>query len=84
MSMLNYPSILKYIGYYRTDFENDPCPTLITELATSGSLREIINMEMSGLAPDNWDDTKKLINIYGIASGMLYLHANLHFHDFYE
>lgn len=31
-------------------------------------------MELSGLSPDEWGDTKKLINIYGIASGMSYFH----------
>ncbi|KAK8883181.1 hypothetical protein M9Y10_045831 [Tritrichomonas musculus] len=31
-------------------------------------------MELSGLSPDEWGDTKKLINIYGIASDMSYLH----------
>ncbi|KAK8892970.1 hypothetical protein M9Y10_030224 [Tritrichomonas musculus] len=76
MSILNHPSILKFIGYYPTDFEDDPSPTIITELSTNGSLHDIIEMQISGLAPDNWDDTKKLINIYGIASGMLYLHAH--------
>ena len=33
-------------------------------------------MERNGLADYNWDDTKKLINIYDIPSGMAYLHRN--------
>ena len=33
-------------------------------------------MSSSGLSPKKWDDTKKLINIYGIASGMSYLHSH--------
>lgn len=76
MSLLNHPSILKFIGYYPTNFENDPFPTIITELATNGPLRDIINMESRGLSLDIWDDTKKLINIYGIATGMSYLHLH--------
>lgn len=76
MSILNHPSILKFIGYYPTDFEDDPSPTIITELSTNGSLQDIISLQNAGLSPDGWDDTKKLINIYGIASGMLYLHKN--------
>ena len=76
MSLLNHPAILKFIGYYQTNFENDPVPTIIVELAANGSLRDIIEAELSGLSPKDWDDTKKLINIYGIASGMAYLHAN--------
>ena len=76
MSLFNHPSILKFIGYYPNDFENDPLPTIITELSNNGSLRDIIEMEISGLSPEDWDDTKRLINIYGIACGMSYLHAH--------
>ena len=45
MSVFNHPSILKFIGYYSTNFEDDPVPTLITELATNGSLRDLIERE---------------------------------------
>ena len=51
-----------------------PLPTIITELASNGSLRDIIVLESQGLSPDEWTDTKKLISIYGIAIGMSYLH----------
>ena len=76
MSLLNHPSVLKFVGYYSVNFEEDPLPTIITELSTNGSLRDIINLESQGLSPDEWNSTKKLINIYGIASGMSYLHAH--------
>lgn len=33
-----------------------------------------LNLEQKGQAPKDWDDTKKLINIYGIALSMKYLH----------
>lgn len=51
MSLLNHPSILKFIGYSQTDFDGDPTPTIITEYATNGSLYEILEMEKSGLSP---------------------------------
>ena len=76
LSVLDHPCILKFIGYFQTNFEKDPVPTIITELATNGSLRDIIELENSGLSPKNWDNTKKLINIYGIACGMSYLHSH--------
>ena len=76
MSLLNHPSVLQFVGYYQTNFGGDPLPTIVTELALNGSLRDIIIMESQGLAPDEWNHTKKLINIYGIASGMSYLHAH--------
>lgn len=76
MSLLNHPSVIKFIGYYSTNLDEDPLPTIITELAINGSLRDIIEMESRGLSPDEWTSTKKLINIYGIAIGMSYLHAH--------
>lgn len=38
-------------------------------------LDEIIEMERNGCAHQDWDDTKNLINIYGIAAGMARLHS---------
>lgn len=75
-SSLNHPSILGFIGYSPTDFHQLPYPTLITQYAPNGSLRDIIKLQISGLSPNGWDDTRKLINIYGIAAGLLYLHTN--------
>lgn len=76
MSLLNHPSVLQFYGYYPTNFDNDPLPTIITEHALNGSLQDIIKLESQGLSPDDWTFTKKLINIYGIASGMSYLHSH--------
>ena len=59
MSILNHPSFLKFIGYYPINFDDDPYPTIITELAANGSLRDIIKMETAGLSPDEWNFTKK-------------------------
>lgn len=69
MSLLNHPAKLKFIGYSQTDFEGDSMPT-------NDSLRIIIQLESQGLSPKEWDATIKLINIYGIASGMTYMHEH--------
>lgn len=74
ISQLNHPSILKYIGYSPINFKSKPKPTIITEFAHNGSLDVIIDLERKGMTLPDWDDTKKIINIYGIASGMYYLH----------
>lgn len=76
MSLMNHPSILKFIGYSPTDFNGNPHPTIITELAINKSLFDMIETEKSGSPPAEWNDTTKLIIIYGIASGMSYLHSN--------
>lgn len=76
MSLLNHPAIIKFIGYSQNVFDGDPCPIILTEFASNGSLRSLIEMEQSGLSPPEWNETKKLIIIYGIAAGMSYLHSN--------
>lgn len=40
------------------------------------SLNDLLNVERNETHIGEWNDTKKLINIYGIASGMAYLHSN--------
>ena len=74
ISELNFPSILKFVGYSPINFKNKLKPVVITELVTNGTLGSIIDLERKSCANHNWDDTKKLINIYGIAAGMKYLH----------
>lgn len=41
----------------------------------NGSLREILDKSRHLLAPHEWTDTKKYINLLGIALGMKYLHS---------
>ena len=75
-SELNHPSILKFIGFNSNNFKSKPKPTIITELASNGSLDKIIKLERISCGNPNWNDTKKLITIYGIASGMSYLNKH--------
>lgn len=74
MSSFNYPTILKFIGYSPTDFDGRFHPTIVMEFCRNETLRDVIDKESNGMAPALWDETKKLINAYGIASGMKYLH----------
>ena len=74
MASLDHPSIIKYIGYNPLNFEGDRFITIIYEYAPNGSLQQLIDLEKAKQSPNNWNDTIKLINIYGIASGMSYLH----------
>ena len=76
ISKLNHPSILKFIGFSRTNFKGNPYPVIVTEFEPNGSLDYILELERAECAPEYWNDTKKLINIYGIASAMSYLHSN--------
>ncbi|KAK8835343.1 hypothetical protein M9Y10_017871 [Tritrichomonas musculus] len=75
ISKMHHPSILQFIGCTLNDFENHPNPVIITEYSPNGSLRSILDLQKQLKKISIWDDTKKLINIYGIASGMSYLHS---------
>ena len=76
LSKFNHPSFLKFIGYSPIDFNNQPMPTIITEIPPNKSLKKLLEMKRDDEHTEEWDDTKKLINIYGIASGMAYLHSH--------
>ena len=76
LSQLNHPSLLHFIGYSSINFERIQKPTIITEYASNKSLHDFIDIERNGLFIECWNETKKHINIYGIASCMSYLHSH--------
>ena len=76
LSKLNHPSVLKFIGYSPIDFNQNSFPVIITEYSPNGSLEDILKLERRSISHESWSDTKKLINIYGIASAMKYLHSH--------
>ena len=73
ISKIDYPSVMKYIGYSSHDFKGRFKPTIITEFAANGSLDRAIELEATNNALPNWNDTKKLIILKGIAAGMDHL-----------
>lgn len=76
LSKLDHPTFLKFVGYSPIDFEQQPNPVIATEMPPNRSLQDLLNVERNEDHIEEWTDTKKLINIYGIASGMSYLHSN--------
>ena len=76
MAQINHRSILKFVGYSPTNFKNKPKPVILLEYSANDTLKSIIDLERKSLSPKGWDNTKKLINIFGIASAMSYLHLN--------
>lgn len=75
ISSITHPSIIKCIGYSLTDFNGESNPVIFLKLMTNGSLENVINQIKKGQPPTNWNDTKVLINIYGIAVAMSHLHS---------
>lgn len=76
ISQLSHPSILKFHGFSLTDFKNHRKPVIKGEIASNGVLEQILELEKMNKKINGWDETKKIINIYGIASAMAYLHSN--------
>lgn len=70
----DHPSLLKYIGYSLFDLQSRPFLTIISEFAQI-SLDTSFNKQSDWLTP-----TQVLINIYGIVSGMKYLHSHGYIH----
>ena len=74
-SKCSFESILKFIGYSPKDFDDSNCPVLIIDHAKNGSLKGILKRERNGEVINGWNDTKKLICIFGIAAAMMHLHS---------
>ena len=76
ISHLNHPSLLKFVGFSQIDFKKERKPVIITEMFSNGSIEQILELEKNNVKVNGCDSTKKLINIYGIASGMAYMHSH--------
>ena len=76
LSKVNHASIVKFVGFSPVNFHNEPKPVIITEFVPKGSLYDILDLERRGRAIKEWNDTQKLIVLYGIASGMSFLHSH--------
>lgn len=71
IKVLNHASLHQIKGFSGTNFDKSSFPTVISAYSPNGSLRGIINDTHK-----KWDITRKMINIYGIASCLKFLHSN--------
>ena len=78
LSKLNHPAILKYVGISPIDFNKNPVPTIIIENALTLTLYELIQYNKS---KHIFNNTLKLMIVYGIASAMSYLHSHNIIHE---
>ncbi|KAK8846489.1 hypothetical protein M9Y10_020512 [Tritrichomonas musculus] len=70
----NHPTIIKFIGYSKVDFQEENNVTIIMELATNGSLKEVLKKIQGNDGPKDYTNTTRQIIIVGVARGMKYLH----------
>lgn len=69
LARLDFPSILGFRGF-ALPYNKQPA-IIVTEYLSGGDLTTAVKKH-----PAEWTDTKKMINIYGIAKGMEYCHAH--------
>ena len=74
MMSINHPTMIKFIGYSLSDFDQENNPVLIMELAQNGSLSSILKKVYEGNIPEYYNNTMRQILIFGIARAMKYLH----------
>ena len=73
---LKHPSLLKFIGYSPNDFKKQLKPVIVTEFPLNGSLSNLLELSRINDVIENWNETKKLMIIFGIATAFSYLHSN--------
>lgn len=76
IAKIHHFGVLSFVGYSPTDFEKKRRPVIVTEMLRNGSLRDMIKLEKLHNHPPEWNSTKKLINIFGIASTMNFMHKH--------
>ncbi|KAH0787036.1 hypothetical protein GPJ56_009034 [Histomonas meleagridis] len=69
------PWIVPFHGISLTNFSGENYPTIFTDFMCNGSLGELLRRERT-THDERWDNTSKLIIIYGIAKAMSLLHHN--------
>lgn len=67
---------VKFRGISLTDFDKEQHPVLITENTSDEKLLQIIENAKDSNSRLNWNETKKLINIYGIAFSFFFLNKH--------
>ena len=85
LSKIHHPSFLQFIGFSLSDFKSESKPVIVFEHISKGPLSLILNLQDDKIYFETTEDdenafklneTQKLILIYGIASGMSYLHSH--------
>ena len=74
LASIGHPCVLSFRGFVPYRKKGDH-PAILTEYMQGGSLQALLDKEQKGEHCPKWDDTHKLIVIYGVAVGMMALHS---------
>lgn len=73
---LHHPTLLNFVGYSPINLKNETCAVIIYEGASNFDLERLIEIEKRNKSYPIFNETKKLICIFGIALGMSYLNSH--------
>jgi serine/threonine protein kinase len=73
MARAVHPALLRLVGYSLPQ-PRDSSAVILTEYMPRGSLANLLEQQARGEAPPDWNPTRRLCVILGIAGGMRYLH----------
>lgn len=79
-SSSSHPSIVNFIGYSPINFDQDFFPVIVIEYLKNDSLEQLLKIERAGFDIPFWNNTMRLINLYGIAVSMQFLHSKNRIH----
>jgi serine/threonine protein kinase len=84
LSELTHPSVIPLMGIIEGGGSSpEDIPKLVAKRAKNGSLDEIIQKEIMGIAVPGWNPTRKSQAVFGMIAGLAYCHSKgfIH-HDF--
>jgi serine/threonine protein kinase len=81
---VSHPTLIGFRGFIFPGSGDKERPAIVTEFMAGGSLREVIDAGRKGKAPGGWDETQKLICLYGVAKGMMILHRHRIIHRHFK
>lgn len=76
LSRIKHNAVLPFRGVSLSNWEGEKYPTIFTRYMPNGSLGDLLRQEKLGKAPQEWTVTKKMICLYGICTGIAYLHKH--------
>lgn len=75
LAAVSHPALLGIRGYAGLAPGDSESPAILTEFAARGSLAGLLSSVRAGRPPPEWDDSRKLILLYGVAAAAGFLHG---------
>ena len=73
---IQHPTISKFYGYSKLDFEGNDNITLLFQFTPKFTLADLLSKVRQGLHDNKYDNTARQKILIGVARGMMYLHQH--------